>query len=318
MKLHTLFTKAFFLFGFANFSLGQTGNVTNGGQIGYNLTIYSGPQAEPDTLFSIEDASGGDSTLSLQYLWYKSNSGFNDFEIASGVNNQSFYILPSDLNQTTFFLRKARRANFTVFQAGSNTLAVTVVSGNIDDGGLIGSDQTIMINEQPDTLFEIEPATGGNPTLDLEYEWVKRIPPSTTEEPADGVIDQPYYIPLPLTETTVFKRKTRRVGFMGYAYSNQVVVEVEPTSIENLEEGIIQIYPNPTTNYLQIEFMENSSSNWQVDIFDIKGSLQKTISLENVNSVETINLQDLAKGTYLIQMTDLENNKGKHFKILKK
>jgi len=79
----------------------------------------------------------------------------------------------------------------------------------------------------------------------------------------------------------------------------------------------LKIYPNPVTKYLQIDFKENYSPSWQIDFFDIKGSLQKTISLENINSIQTIDLQDLTKGTYLIQLTDLKNNKRECFKILK-
>ena len=318
MKLITLSKKITFsiIFSFCliHFSFGQ-GNTTNGGEVGYDQTIYEGEQPEP--FVNITSASGGDPSLDIEYQWLKftSLSPIN-LEAADGVNNQETYSAPP-LFQNTYYERTARREGFVPYQAGSNLIIITVLPGNVDDGGIIAMDQTVMINEQPDTLFEIEPPSGGNPNVDFEYEWVKRILPNATEEPADGVIDQPYYIPPPLTETTIFKRKARRAGFTGFAFSNQVTIEVEPTSIENIDENIFQIYPNPVTNYLQIEFKENSSSNWQVEIFDIIGKLKIGLNFNDGKAIQTINLQKLQSGTYLVHVINLNTNESEVHTIIK-
>ena len=324
MKLITLSKEflvcLFFIFCISSFSFGQ--NATNGGTIGI-ITIdsdtvamvqyYQGELA--DTIINIFSASGGNNQLALEYQW-AGGEGSSNFETPLPNYDDEFLIPPTDVPGTFFYHRHARRQGFSAFVANSNIVVIIVEPSNVDDGGLIGFDQTVMINEQPDSLLELEPPSGGNPNLDFEYEWEKIISPNM-EELAEGINDQPFYVPPPLTETTTFRRKARREGFTDFRNSNQVTIEVEPTSIENLEAGIIQIHPNPVTDYLQIEFIENNSSDWQVDIFDVKGSLQKTISLENVNLIQTINLHDLTKGTYLIQITDLENNKVKNFKLLK-
>jgi len=317
MKINTLFLKRIFClmltFNFVHFSFGQ--NVTDGGTVGYDQTIYQGEQ--PETLIEVVEPNGGDPNLEFQYIWFHSGNSavqFTPSNAATGVNNEIHHT-PPPLMETTYYARCVRKQSYSEFLAG-NVITITVLPGNLSSAGTIGPNQYVLINEQPDTLFEIDSPSGGNPNLDFEFEWVK-INSSNIEEPAEGINDQSFYVPPPLTETTIFKRKARRASFPLYINSNSITIEVEPTSIVRIENEVIRIYPNPATDYLQIEFKENSLSNWQVEIFDIKGSLQKTISLENVNSNQNINLQDLAKGTYLIQLTDLENNKVESFQILK-
>jgi len=190
---------------------------------------------------------------------------------------------------------------------------------NLTSGGEIGYDQEILIGQQPDTLFNVTSASGGDTTLEIQYVWLYGTEPNiNTFSVAPGAFQEPFYIPPPLATTTYFYRSARREGFTLYnAGSNVITIEVEPTSIESFESGTINLFPNPVTTHLQIDFKENNSSNWQIDFFDIKGSLQKTIIIENVNPVQILDVTNLAKGTYLIQLTDLENNKMESFKILK-
>ena len=317
MKLFTILKKIsfsiIFTFSILHFSFGQ--NATNGGEIGYDQTIYLGTQ--PDTLFSISSASGGDTSLNIEYIWSYGNSlNPSSWISAPGENDKPYYV-PPPLNATTYFFRSARRQGFLQFIASSNVIIITAVPGNLTNGGIIGPDQIVMINEQPDTIFEIQPAYGGDISLAIEYQWFRYFH-STSEEPAEGINDQFFYVPSPQTSTARFRRKARREGFTEFDSSNIITILVETTSIEDIENDVIRIYPNPVTNDLQIEFKENNSSNWLVEIFDIKGSLQKTMKFENVQDNQTINLHNLAKGTYLIQLTDLEDDKVERFKFLKK
>ena len=164
---------------------------------------------------------------------------------------------------------------------------------NATNGGTIGDNQTIFSGAQPDTIINIQSASGGDSSLTIEYLWFQGNP---NFEAATGINNQPFYIPPPLTQTTFYIRNARRVGFTSYqAGSNLITITVDSiSSVLAIENSINHYYPNPVIDFLQIEFKNDSSPNWKVEIFDIKGSLQKTISLKNVNSVQTINLQSVS------------------------
>ena len=311
-----------FTFGLVYFSFGQ--NATDGGTIGNDQDILIG--IYPDTIRSIVSPSGGDPSLPLEYIWLQGPNTFtfpDDWTIAEGIHNQPYYV-PPILSEDTYYVRGARRQGFSEYQAGSNIVSIKVTESQLISGGIIGSDQTIDPGEIPDTIYSIEAAIGVDSNLVIEYFWaVSSVFSHDIGDfnPAPGNNKHSFYVPPNLYSTSYFIREARIKGLIPYLhFSNLVAINLNPAPPVNtdiLDISIPKIFPNPITNYLQIEFKENSSPNWLVEIFDIKGSLQKTISLENVNPVETINLQDLAKGTYLIQLTDLKNNKVESFKILK-
>jgi len=73
------------------------------------------------------------------------------------------------------------------------------------------------------------------------------------------------------------------------------------TSIINFSEVTINFFPNPVTDYLQIQ--SNASLDFQVDIINITG--QTILSKTNV---DRIYLGDQTEGIYFIRFIDLENN----------
>jgi len=195
------------------------------------------------------------------------------------------------------------------------------VGQNVNNGGQIGNNQTIAPGAIPERIISISPASGGDSTTAIEYIWlqgnvINNLPGFTS---AIGINDKEYYDPPSIDSLTFFIRSSRRSGYTEFiASSNVITITTDQTlSVPAIETSINQFYPNPVTDYLQIEFKENASLSWQVDVFDVKGSLQRSIQLEGVQNIQTINLQDLVIGTYLIQLTDLENNKIESFKILK-
>ena len=106
----------------AGFAFAQ--NATNGGAIGNNQSICPGETPAP--LINITPASGGNASSPIQYLWmYGTNASFPGvgWQIAPGVNNQATYTPPA-VGSTTYFIRCARRAGFTDFQAESNVVTI--------------------------------------------------------------------------------------------------------------------------------------------------------------------------------------------------
>ncbi|MFY9243789.1 MAG: glycosyl hydrolase 53 family protein [Polaribacter sp.] len=75
----------------------------------------------------------------------------------------------------------------------------------------------------------------------------------------------------------------------------------------NFEELAFKIYPNPTSEILQINSLERINS---VKIYDLKGSLLKVI--KNINAQNTIDISNLSTGIYF-----LEVNHKKQLKFIK-
>ena len=110
----------------AGFAIAQ--NATNGGSIGNNQSVC--PGTTPAPLINIAPASGGDASLGIQYLWmYGTSASFpgTSWQVAPGTNDQPTYSPPA-VGSTTFYIRCARRAGFTEFQAESNVVTITALS----------------------------------------------------------------------------------------------------------------------------------------------------------------------------------------------
>lgn len=71
-------------------------------------------------------------------------------------------------------------------------------------------------------------------------------------------------------------------------------------SIEN-KQDLLYIYPNPVKDVLTIEYaLLISTSINKLGIYDIKGSLIKTIPIKEQLGLEKIDVSDMENGTYLI------------------
>lgn len=76
----------------------------------------------------------------------------------------------------------------------------------------------------------------------------------------------------------------------------------------------IEIYPNPTVDYLNFNFFKNS--NYLITITDFAG--KKIKSFTTHKNQYKINLANYSIGVYLILVEDLPNKKYKAYKIVKK
>lgn len=104
------------------------GNATNGGQISQNQTIC--PGQTPVLFQNVSNASGGNSNLSIEYLWITSNTlsaPTNTWNPAAGNNNSLTYQAGA-LGVTTYFIRCARRQGFSEYVAESNIVEVVVLN----------------------------------------------------------------------------------------------------------------------------------------------------------------------------------------------
>lgn len=78
-------------------------------------------------------------------------------------------------------------------------------------------------------------------------------------------------------------------------------IAVNPTKINTIEEQNIQIYPNPTKDYVNISFGENSYKKATVELLDINGKTISTNTFFN-NAVAKLDLNDNTKGIYILKL----------------
>jgi len=88
------------------------------------------------------------------------------------------------------------------------------------------------------------------------------------------------------------------------------------TELEDLQELIkMQIYPNPTSDVLNLEIEKSGIDNFQYKIYDFSGQELKSADIKS--NTEQINFETYSTGTYLISIFE-NNQKIKTFKIIKK
>lgn len=74
------------------------------------------------------------------------------------------------------------------------------------------------------------------------------------------------------------------------------------------------VYPNPTTEYVNLVVSNYSLKNLEFELYDISG---KTILLQKITTAETsISMENLSTGSYFIAVNE-NNKKLKTFKIIK-
>ncbi|MCC7246509.1 MAG: T9SS type A sorting domain-containing protein [Saprospiraceae bacterium] len=92
-----------------------------------------------------------------------------------------------------------------------------------------------------------------------------------------------------------------------------------PTSEPYLEDGVVQVFPNPTSATLYIGTTLEPQHALDCQIFDLKGRLVQNAEFSNAPSMkqpETLNMQSLAAGTYLLRV-NIAGKGNTVFKVVK-
>jgi hypothetical protein len=93
----------------------------------------------------------------------------------------------------------------------------------------------------------------------------------------------------------------------GFLISELEFEFVPGSSIDELQNGDIKIYPNPIDEYLEIDFSEKVNQGiYNIEFFDMHGRIVHSATLKN--SRNKVNLSSLAKGIYLLKISDESGN----------
>lgn len=80
----------------------------------------------------------------------------------------------------------------------------------------------------------------------------------------------------------------------------------------------LQLFPNPVSDYLNINFTDATTSNYTLDVYDMTGKRQMNATMLAGENQHRMNIQHLASGIYLISVTQLNTNNTNTYRIIKK
>jgi len=96
--------------------------------------------------------------------------------------------------------------------------------------------------------------------------------------------------------------------------TNKTVTKIiQPTGVQEVPQGNISIFPNPTNSKVTIRLTETAEKVSSVNIFNIFGQEVKAIKILPTHTAE-IDISDLSQGVYFIK---LNNNNQLISKIVK-
>jgi len=84
-------------------------------------------------------------------------------------------------------------------------------------------------------------------------------------------------------------------------------------SVEGTNSDTFKIFPNPTTNNIQINLKK--SGEYTLSIFDVSG--KNVVKNKNLEQSNTIDLSRLISGVYILKITEIDTHKIIHVKIVK-
>lgn len=96
----------------------------------------------------------------------------------------------------------------------------------------------------------------------------------------------------------------------GFHQTNLTLVAIE--NVELFAE--ISIYPNPTSEFVNIDIPADYKL-MDISMYDVTGKLLKNKT--NASGLVTFNVNDLATGTYYLQVINPKNQQLKTFKLIK-
>jgi hypothetical protein len=86
-----------------------------------------------------------------------------------------------------------------------------------------------------------------------------------------------------------------------HGFQQKLIITTVEESLEDLVE--VTIYPNPTSEMINIQFQTSTDKEILVYLLDAQGKLVKTDRIEVAVLNKTINLQDLPAGMYYLRLT---------------
>jgi hypothetical protein len=296
---------------FLSFSLSaQCDNVTTGGTISSNQTLSAPGQPAP--LLDLVPAAGGTGTI--QYLWMETTiSGASNsstiWTIIPGANSADYQ--PPSLNETTYFIRCARRSGCTEYSKESNiitievigSLPVELISFDAKAKGNSVSLNWVTGSEFNHDYFSLQHSTNG-----LDYSEISLIR-------GDGID----------SDTKKEYTSIHRDANSGTNYYRllQMDVDGKSTYSQVVKADIkfdtnISIAPNPSFDLMTVKVSELPQNAVILTLHHANsGQKLRTIAISEGQTNIQVDTDDLAPGMYIVQIISNNGNRLATAKFMK-
>lgn len=100
-------------------------------------------------------------------------------------------------------------------------------------------------------------------------------------------------------------------------YSDSIIIDGN-SSVINIDKVDFNVYPNPVSDYLNIEMKNLSNGDYSIAINDVFGKtiLSEKVNVNNFNFSAKLNMSSITNGIYWISIEDNRNNIVKNGKII--
>lgn len=97
----------------------------------------------------------------------------------------------------------------------------------------------------------------------------------------------------PIINTLSNDKETVLIGYQ------QPIIKVEPISIKEGQDWNISIFPNPSTNYINIEWKNETITEMYYSLLDINGKI--VLQGNDANNIQ-LNVTDISSGNYFLHL----------------
>ena len=140
-----------------------------------------------------------------------------------------------------------------------------------------------------------------------DFVGVQLLPENSLQLTGTGLsyLDFVWSIPLGGTPGTINTNQT-------FGLTNQLGLFESTSSVEFEEELDLTVFPNPTTDFVQVKLPRTSVNKGMLELFDANGKRLNAINFntEEINTLE-INLSQYDLGTYILRVTNGETQVAK-------
>lgn len=188
-----------------------------------NCGIY-----DPDIILNVMAPSGGTGTSNPFYQWEQSTDGTNWIAILNA--NQEYYD-PGVISVTTHYRRASRKTPCSGYLY-SNVIT-KMVSVNYISAGTITGNESVCGTYDPTNITSVSMPSGGVDGYEV-LQWQRSTNNGASWTDIPGATSANYNPGL-ISQTTLYRRKARRVPCSVWVNSNTVTKTVKPFPVANIE-----------------------------------------------------------------------------------
>jgi hypothetical protein len=121
-----------------------------------------------------------------------------------------------------------------------------------------------------------------------------------------------------IDKSRIYNNDAFSANFNGIAPHYQIQFNISTVSnAPRLDESTFKIFPNPATEYFQVELDFNKEMTTNIYLADINGRMLKNFVVTGAKMLHTVNTSDLAPGTYILLVSNEEGVASKKVMVVK-